>query len=176
MAIITLKDWYQLDFVLPDVPQAKSTLLKIDELMAELRTKKLVPTWFFLFEGNTIRVRMESLHKNDLYVELQKLSQAKGLSLSDKLPFSDYQEDDEMMHNESFVESFAKIMCEVTKMTIEKLRGDTTFSNYRVLERLQHCMFNNLATLSFKSEENFLQQRLLERMRQSFDADFENKI
>jgi cob(I)alamin adenosyltransferase len=55
-----------------------------------------------------------------------------------------------------------------------ELLGD--FDNYRALERIQHCMFNTLATLSFKTEEHFLKQRLLERLRQSADEDFENKL
>lgn len=176
MAIITLKNWYQLDFVLANASEAKSVLLKIDELMSHLQKAKLTNSWFFLFEGDTIRVRMQSTSKKKLQDDIQKLSQTKELSISSKLPFSDYQEGDEMMFNELFVESFAKIMSEVTKMTIEKLRGKTTFDTYRALERLQHCMFNNLATLSFKGEEHFLQQRFLERIRQSFDKDFESKI
>jgi len=176
MTLLTLKDWYQLDFALPNALEAKTVLIKINELMVELRAVKLAGFWFFLFEGDTVRVRMQSVNKEGLREKIHKLALTKGLTISSKLPFSDYQEGDEMMFNESFVESFAKIMSEVTKITIKKLKGRTAFDTYRALERLQHCMFNNLATLSNKSEEHFLQQRLLERVRQSFDKDFENYV
>lgn len=173
--IITVKNWYQLDFELSDASRAKETLLKIDNVMSELKSNKLVSSWFFLYEGATIRVRIKSSSETKLKEELEKLARAEGLVLSNNLPFSQYQESDEMMPNEDFVKSFATIMSEVTKLTISKLKGGAGFDNYRALERIQHCMFNNLATLSFKSEEHFLQQRLLERLRQSFDSDLENK-
>ncbi|OGM19754.1 hypothetical protein A2686_05380 [Candidatus Woesebacteria bacterium RIFCSPHIGHO2_01_FULL_38_10] len=176
MAIITLKNWYQLDFKSSNVAKVKVILLKIDTVMSTLKKEELIDSWFFLYEGDTIRIRMFSKNREGLQGRLIELSAKKGLETSDKLPFSDYQEGDEMMFNESVVEAFAKIMSEVTLLTISKLKDGISFDNYRVLERLQHCMYNNLLTLSFKSEESFLQQRLLERTRQSFDNDFENKI
>lgn len=175
MAMITLNDWYQCDFKLPSVPEAKATLLKIADLITKLQTASLVDSWFFLFEVDTIRVRMRSQNKVNLQKELTEIASRLNLSMSDKLPFSDYQEGDEMMFNDTFIESFANIMSEVTKLTISKLRADINFDNYRVLERIHHCMFDNLATLSFKPEEHFLKQRLQERIGQPFDSDFENK-
>lgn len=176
MAIITLKSWFQLDFDLPNALVAKKVILNINDLMEELKTLHLVSDWFFLYEGNTVRVRMKSKNKKALGEKLKLLSRSKGLKQSNKLPFSHYQEGDEMMFNAAFVERFAAIMSEITQLTIEKMREDITFDNYRALERIQHCMFNNLATLSFKSEEHFLKQRLLERTRQPLDNNFENKL
>lgn len=175
--IITLKNWYQVDFELPaDALRAKETLLKIESIMSVLKSKELESSWFFLYEGATIRIRIESPNEEGLKSELERLAAENGLEFSDKLSLSPYQESDEMMPNEAFVESFAKIMSEVTTLTISKLKEETDFENYRTLERIHHCMFNNLATLSLKSEEHFLQQRLSERLRKPFDNDFENKV
>jgi len=176
MANITLKDWYQLDYSLPNASEAKTVLLKIKEVVSQLKSLGLANAWFFLFEGDTIRVRLESSDKNELQKKLVELSSNNKLVQSDNLPFSDYQESEEQLFNETFVEGFAKIMVEVTKLTIAKLKNDVEFDNYRALERLQHCMFNNLLTLSFKKEEYFLLQRLMERTRKPSDKDFENKI
>ena len=174
--IITLNHWYQLDIKLPDALKARETLLKIDKIISALNSKELVTNWFFLYERDTLRIRMQSPNKAELKNLLDILLSKEGLATSEKLPFSEYQETNEMMPDESFVESFAKIMSEITKLTITKLKKDSALDNYRALERLQHCMFNNLATLSFKNEEHFLEQRLKERLGQVFDNDFENKI
>lgn len=176
MAIIKVKSWYQLDFSLLKASEAKDVLLRIDNVMSELKSFKLVGKWFFLFEEDTIRVRIKSKNGGALKKEIDKLVTVNNLSPSDKLPFSEYQESDETMFNLTIAEAFADIMSEVTKLTISKLKGNLSFDNYRVLERLQHCMFNNLLTFSFKKEEYFLQQRLLERFRQQADKDFENKV
>ncbi len=176
MAIIKVKSWYQLDFSLPNASEAKDVLLRVDKVMSELKSLKFIVKWFFLFEGDTIRVRIKSKSGDVLKTEIDRLVAVNNLDPNDKLPFSEYQESDETMFNSTIAEAFADIMSEVTKLTISKLKGSLEFDNYRVLERLQHCMFNNLLTLSFKNEEHFLQQRLLERIGQQSDKDFENKL
>lgn len=168
--------WYQLDFTLQEASKAKDVLLKIDKVISQLIEEKIVSKWFFLFEGDTIRVRIKSKNGESLKTGLDKLVKTNNLSLSDKLHFSEYEESDETMFNPTVAEAFADIMSEVTKLTIGKLKGNLSFNNYRVLERFQHCMFNSLLTLSFKTEEHFIQQRLLERIGQPFDQDFENKL
>ncbi len=176
MAIITLKGWYQLDFSLPSAGEAKKVLLSIDAVMTDMKSSKLVDLWFFLFEGDTIRVRIKSKDKVGLKKGLDRLAMTHNLTPSDKLSFSEYQENDETMFNETVAGSFAKIMSEVTILTIGKLKSELDFDNYRVLERLQHCMFNVLLTLGFKNEEHFLINRLHERIGKPSDKDFENKI
>jgi hypothetical protein len=64
-------------------------------------------------------------------------------------------------------------MSEVTSLLIKKLRKETNFENYRVIERLQHCIFNAFIPLQFKPEEYFLQQRILERIGKPFDKKFD---
>jgi len=96
--------------------------------------------------------------------------------VAESLPFSEYAEGSEMLFNEGVVKSFANIMSEVTQLTIKKIKKERQFDTYRMMERISHCLFNNMAGISSKSEEYFLAQRLKERTRQAFDSDFENKV
>lgn len=174
--MITLKDWYQLDFSLPNPSFAKNVLLSIDKIMTQLVSKNLIKSWFFLYEGDTIRIRMKGKNAGELEKELTNLASKNNLELSDKLSFSEYQESDETLFNKEFVEAFTKIMSEATNITIQKLKGELQYDNYRALERLQHCLFNIMLTLGFKTEEHFLVQRLHERVGRNSDKDFENKL
>lgn len=177
MAIITIKGWYQIDYEISNkFTEIKSTLLGINEMFLKLESVGIVERWFFLYENDTIRVRIKSKTEKKLKKKLDDLSSNKGLTQSNKLVFSTYQESDETMFSESVATAFAEIMSEVTKLTVAKLRKGLSFDNYRVLERLQHCMFNNLLTLGGKSEEYFLINRLHERIGRSGDKDFENKV
>lgn len=177
MSNIVLKNWYQLDF---KIKNPVEDLEKVDSIMKELKSQKLISKWFFLYERPnkvpTIRVRMCSNKKSALQKRLIKLTKDKSLTVYERLPFSDYVESAETLFNEEVVERFANIMSEVTLLTIRKLKNQIRFGNYRMIERISHCLFNNMATLSYKSEEYFLKQRLKERVKLSFDGDFENKI
>ena len=175
MTIIILKNWHQLDFTLKN---PLKDLLEIASIMKTLKKDKLISKWFFLFEGKTIRVRMKSKNSKQLLKMLTRLSLQAGLQMDSGLPFSNYQEGDEMLFNKDVVEAFANIMSETTQLVIKKLKNETDFVNYRVLERLQHCIFNNMLMFftHINAEEYFLQQRLLERTRQPFDSDFDLKF
>ena len=176
MSTIVIKDWYQLDFkmISPIVD-----LKKIDTVMEELAKEGLASKWFFLFEqGPVIRVRVRSSSKDELHKKLDELSSSCGLEPADSLPFSEYAENSEDWSHpdeEVFIR-FANIMCEVTQLTIKKINRENQFNTYRVIERINHCIFDIMATLSMKSEEYFLVQRFKERTKLPFDGDFENKI
>lgn len=173
MSIITLKDWYQFDF---KIKSPLKDLKAIDMVMVTLKKEGLISKWFFLFEGKVIRIRMASLDKKELEKRLKELLDKHGLEFSDTLQFSEYAEGSETLFNEEVVKRFANIMVEVTQLTIKKIKENTKFDTYRLMERLSHCLFNNMASLSFKTEEHFLAQRIKERLGQEFDGDFENKI
>ena len=174
MSTIVIKNWYQLDF------KMKSPIVdlkKIYIVMEELTGEGLVSKWFFLFEpGPVIRVRMESPNKDELHGKINGLSNSNGLEFADSLPFSEYAENSKDLFNEETIRRFANIMSEVTQLTIKKLKDKNQFDTYRMMERINHCLFNNMASLSLKKEEYFLVQRIKERTRQAFDGDFENKI
>jgi hypothetical protein len=170
MRMIKVKNWYQLDFIYDD---PYKDLLKIASLIQSLKKVNLVTKWFFLFEGKTIRVRMKGHNKNRIMQKIVLLAQESGLKMDNNFPFADYTESDEMLSNIFVILTFANIMSSVTQLTIKKLKKDTSFNNYRILERFQHCMFNNMLALKGKSEEYYLQQRLLERTRQQFDDVFD---
>jgi len=178
--ILTLKDWYQLDFVLPAPEEAKRTLIKVSNVIEILIDKKIVNKWFFLFEGDSLagdslRVRMKSNNKDLLESSLKIEASKQQLKFSDKLPFSDYQESDAVLFNERFLRSFANIMCEVSEIAIAKLNDGLNFDNYRAIERLNHCIFDVFGTLSFKGELYFITQYYLEKSGQPFDGNFEDK-
>jgi hypothetical protein len=173
MSTIVVKDWYQLDF---KMKSPITDLKKIDAIMQELTKLDLVSKWFFLFEVTVIRVRMESSNKAELHKKLNNLSIANKLELSESLPFSDYAESSETLFNEETIKRFANIMSEITQLTVKKIKQDNKFDTYRIMERISHCVFNNMAGTSFKKEEYFLNQRIKERIGQAFDNDFESKI
>lgn len=171
MGSIYLKNWYQLDF---QIQNPVEDLKKIDIVMGELKEEKMILKWFFLFEGPTIRVRMNAIDEDEkiLKGKLEELSNKNGLTAAETLPFSPYSESTESLFNEDAVEGFANIMSEITQLTIKKIKKQVDFDNYRLIERISHCSFNVMATLSGKTEEHFLQQRLLERFRKPFDNNF----
>jgi hypothetical protein len=171
--LITLQNWYQLDFQLPisnqqgieDIPMQdkETTLLKIANVISELMADGLVDMWFFLDEVRTIRVRMRADDGDTLKEKLEVLAASEGLGMSKRHPFSEYQEEAEAMLNEPFMEFFAKVMSLTTELTISKLREEIEFDPLRGLERIHHCTFNNMASLSSETEVGFLLQRLVAR-------------
>jgi len=173
MSTIVIKNWYQLDYKMKN---PVTDLKKIDMIMQKLAKGGLVLKWFFLFEqGPVIRVRIESPNKDELCKRLDELSSDCGLKTAESLPFSEYAERSETLFNEETIKRFSNIMSEVTQLTIKKIKKENQFDTYRMVERISHCLFNNMAGVSFKTEEYFLSQRLKERRRQVFDGDFENK-
>ncbi len=72
MSEIVLRDWYQLDF---QIQNHTKDLQKIDSVMERLEQDDLVSKWFFLWEGETIRVRMKSNNKEELEKKLTELAE-----------------------------------------------------------------------------------------------------
>ena len=134
MSTVIVKDWYQLDF---KIRKPTVDLKKIDSVMKILKSEDLISKWFFLFEGLTIRVRMASLKKKELQVRLSELANSQGIEFTERLPFSKYAEGGEMLFNEEVVKRFANIMSEVTQLTIKKIKQETQFDTYRIMERIR---------------------------------------
>jgi len=141
MTLITLKDWYQIDFKIDGGP--KATLQKISKLVDELKKSDLIKSWFYLFEHTTIRIRFNSLRPEDLNSAIAIFVSKLGLVAIPEKPFEPYVEDDDVFANIEVVETFAKIMANLTSLTIKRLVG-ANFSNFRLMERLTHCIFNNI--------------------------------
>lgn len=175
MSSIKLENWYQVDFKFHRDPQ--EVLEGINSVMENLQEESLLYRWFFLWEGDTVRIRMMSKDKGSLRERLFDLAAQAGLVLNEEHPFSDYEEDSSVLYDEEVVKRFANIMSEATKLVVQKTKGRTKFSNYRVIERLSHCLFNNIAglvPLRDKNEVQFLVSRLRERLGEEYDDDFEN--
>ena len=141
MTLITLKDWYQIDFKIDGSP--KTTLQKISKLVDELKKRDLIKGWFYLFENTTIRVRFNLLKSKDLKSTITTSANDLGLVTIPEKPFEPYVEGDDMFANVEVVETFANIMANLTSLTIKRL-VDANFSNFKLMERLTHCIFNNI--------------------------------
>lgn len=152
-----MPDWYQLDF---DIITPISSLEGISKLMSVLGNQGLVDKWFYLFEGATIRVRMHSLKDKGLEQTIKENASKNNLSISSQHSFEGYWETTDAFEDAIVVETFANIMSDLSALTITRLHGKQ-FSNYRLTERLSHCIFNNVYGLP--TEEYFLLKRLLER-------------
>lgn len=139
--LITLENWYQIDFKIEGRP--KTTLQKISKLVDVLRTSDLIKSWFYLFENTTIRVRFNTFRSEDLKSAIGNSTGVLGLVTVPEKPFEPYAEGDDMFANVEVVETFANIMANLTSLTIKRL-ADANFSNFRLMERLTHCIFNNI--------------------------------
>ena len=140
--LITLKDWYQLDFKLDETP--KAVIKGVAQLVSDLKAKKLADKWFYLFEGKTFRVRFRSSNPDGLNKMISETVQKLGLTLDPEHPFEPYSEDDDMFANSETVETFANMMAELSNLTSQRVDNKKLFGNYRLVERLSHCIFNNV--------------------------------
>ena len=155
---IDIPDWYQVDF---DMSSYKQTLVSISGLVIEFKKQGLIDKWFYLFEGKTIRVRFHSQEETRLGRAMGEMIGQFGLTISPELPFQRYWETTDAFTTLEVAEAFANIMAELTQVTIMRLDKPGQFSNYKLVERLSHCIFNNV--YGSPTEEYFLLKRLLER-------------
>lgn len=136
---IDIPNWYQLDF---DISTAKITLQGISKLMKELININSIDKWFYLFEGSTIRVRMYTSNARNLEKTVKENALKMNLTISLQHPFEGYWETTDAFAGVEVAERFADIMSSLTALTITRLDGKQ-FSNYKLVERLSHCIFNN---------------------------------
>lgn len=168
----------------------KGDILNIDRLINESKDGTgLIDRWFFLFEITKIRLRIKSNDKNNLeerFREKIKNPLYKGkLKIIEEgeidnspiepvKPFSCYKESKNDFFNEDVVLAFANLMSEISGLAIKKFRnGKDFFNNLKVMERIFHCIFNNLANYSGKNINNFAQSLIT---LSAIDLDFENKF
>lgn len=155
---IDIPNWFQVDF---DITVPKKTLEDILKLMQGLISKKLVDKWFYLFEVRTIRVRMHTSKSSSLTQMVNQEVAQLGLVISTEHPFEGYWETTDVFEDITVVKAFADIMSTLTALSVTRFKGKA-LSNYRLVERLSHCIFNNVYGLP--TEEYFLLKRLLERL------------
>jgi hypothetical protein len=142
MSTITLENWYQVDFTIVGSP--KNLLKKISNLVDILKSKNLTSKWFFLYEGQTIRLRFRTTDADSLAKEIEAFSISGKVPIPDTHKFERYFEDQAVFDNPRVMEAFANIMSEVTDITIEKLKENLTFSNYTLLKTFSHCIFDTI--------------------------------
>lgn len=142
MSVIPLPHWYQIDFLIQGT--AKTVLTTVASLIEELKKEKLISKWFFLYENDTIRIRFKASDAKALKKVIDSFIDTKKLTPSPKLPFGGYEESSESFDSEDSVETFANIMSELSDLSIKRLSNPETFEPYKLLERLTHCIFNNI--------------------------------
>ena len=157
MTQITLPDWYQFDIEVKGATP-KPTLQEIVKVIEDLKSQQLIEKWFFLYENSTVRVRLKSKKCKELELTVKDLTAKQNLTISSGLSFQAYWEDEATFPTLQVLEAFANVMSEVTELTIEKFKGRITHSNYTLVERLSHCIFNNV--YGTDTEGYFLLKRL----------------
>ena len=154
---ITLPDWYQFDVEIKGIT-SRPTLQEIVKIIDILKSQNLIEKWFFLYENSTIRIRLKSENSKELEEAVKDLTAKQNLSISPVLQFQTYWEDIATFPNLPMLEAFANIMSEITELTIKKLQRQITYSNFTLVERLSHCIFDNV--YGTDTEGYFLLKRL----------------
>lgn len=162
---IDIPNWYQLDF---DITTARITLQNIAKLVAELKKKKIIDKWFYLFEGNSIRVRFYSVKQSELEKVITISAKKLGLTISSDHTFEQYWETTDAFSNIEVAETFANIMASLTELSITRIDKPGVFNNYKLVERLSHCIFNNV--YGSPTEEYFLLKRFAQRFGDNIDS------
>jgi len=153
---ITLPDWYQLDIEIRGTP--KSTMQSVFNLVDKLKSQNLIERWFYLYENTTVRLRFSSKHHKLLEQAVNTLTTKYNLIVSPNLLFQTYWEDAKDFPSLDMLEAFANVMFEVTALSKKKFKGVISYSNYTLVEKLSHCIFNNVFGTS--TEGYFLLKRL----------------
>lgn len=91
-----------------------------------------IKNWWFLCYGNVILVRFKSNSKFNEYLKFAEIS------------VSNYQEDDTKFKSELELQTFVEIMMLCTKLVGYKLENSEIYDNFRFMERVSHCMWNQL--------------------------------
>jgi len=107
-------------------------------------TKKLINKWFYLFEGKTFRVRFHSDNPDELKKRIGETAQKFGLTPDPEHPLEPYSEGNDMFASPEMVETFANMMAELSELTVQRANNKNFFENYKLVERLSHCIFNNV--------------------------------
>lgn len=94
MSSFIIKTWYQLDF---QISNPAEDLMKINSIMDNLKGQEIISRWFFLFEGETIRVRMQSKDESILQENITKLSEKYNLAIDNEYPFSEYTKSSDLL-------------------------------------------------------------------------------
>lgn len=141
MPELILKDWYQIDFKLNTSP--KSLLEKVSLLISELKKKKVIRRWFFLYENTTIRIRFKSYDQNNLQKKVDAFVQTNSLIIDPNKPFEPYSESTVDFSGVEMIETFANIMSDLSDLTIQ-FKDPKLFGKYKLVEIISHCVFNNV--------------------------------
>jgi hypothetical protein len=154
---ITLPNWYQLDFT--TLGDMRRTIREVILIVDKLLQKKLITKWFYLYAGETIRVRFKSSKKmSQIQTAIKKIITDSPLNIHHQHKLEKYSEDKELFSQKEVMERFANIMVEITQLSVAKFNKKIDFGNYRMTKHITHCIFNNIYGLDV--ENYFLLKRL----------------
>ncbi|MBU2543461.1 hypothetical protein KJ707_02775 [Patescibacteria group bacterium] len=153
---IKLDNWYQIDFKI--VESARLTIQKIARLINSLKDSKLIDRWFYLYENTTIRLRFRTDRSEELKSAVYNFAKDLDLINVEGKLFEIYTESDDKFRNSATIETFANIMSELSELMLKRIERKNDFSSYDLVERLSHCIFNNV--YGTDTELYFLLKRL----------------
>lgn len=158
---IYVPGWFQIDFETIEQEDTTVTLRKIFKLIKALKDLSLITKWFFLHENKTIRVRFKTKKNKILKNLIDKLCEKKAIKIDKIKNFEKYWEANWAFENLDCILVFADIMFQISELVIKKEEGEIKFENYRLVERISHCIHNII--YGTMTEEAFLIRRLNER-------------
>lgn len=159
---IFIPNWFQVDFRRFEDEHIYHTLVKVFILVRLLKNRKLISKWFFLYEGDTIRVRFETRKNRILKTLIDQTCETNLLKTDKEWKFEKYWEMESAFENVESILAFAAIMHSVSELVMSKESESVKFDNYRFVERISHCIYN--AVYGTPTEEAFLARRLKERL------------
>lgn len=132
-------------------------LIAIQNLISELKREDIIHRWFFLYEGSSIRVRLETPNKVDFLRErIRKPLYDFAFSVSD------YKEEKPKFKDIKAIDYFIRIMEVTSEMALDRFNGNTNYDSYRMYERICHCLHNLMYGRG--NETLILSKRISERL------------
>ena len=195
-------NWYQVDLW----KQNSSLIETLKKVVDVIDRINKISKWFYLFEyGEILRVRLNTRAISDVRVDFVNLAKSQGLYIvkeddketksiyeaKDKdlkeinpvlefkqlIPFSEYYELSEALSNKFVLNNFANIMSDLTELVIMKLVKDNVkFSNFEIMERISHCMYNIIAYKLLTGREEHEFHLAMAGIPNRIDIDFECKL
>src|SRR3989338_3661275 len=163
---IMLPNWYQFDVEIKD--SKATTISLVIKVIEDLKSQDLLKKWFYLYEFSTIRIRLKSsVNEQELKQKIDDLAKSNKLTFSENndQKFGSYWEDKSDHPTEEYMETFANVMPLITELNIKKFNKKVVHGNFRLVNMLSHCIFNNTYH-GLNTEAYFL----LKRLSTSFDV------
>lgn len=132
---MTLKNWYEVDIINSNTSQI---IRDIFTCINELKRDQLIESWFYLYERDFFRLRLQSSN----IAMIEKIMQNLDIQFKSFVP---YFEEDRKFSDEYVLDSFTKIMNVSSELMLIQFNNSGKIGlddNFRFLERTFHCLHN----------------------------------